>query len=108
MGTVNVGHLFRKRTVRNLAGQIVDMTDEANGGVIIAKGNIVNHERFAEIKKVEDDKKIAAQAISQQVSAPVAVVEDRTVAPSKTQELEKRMDSMEGNIGEILKLLQKK
>jgi hypothetical protein len=106
--TVNVGHLFRKRTVRNLAGQIVDMTDESNGGIIISKGNIINQERFAEIKRVEDDKKFSAHAITQQASAPQAVVEERTIAPTKTQELEKRIDSMEGNVNKILELLQKK
>lgn len=106
--TVQVGHLFRKKTVRALNGQIIDMTDEANGGVIISKGNIVNHERFEEIRREEEDKKKAAIAVTQQAAAPANVVEERLTAPTRIQEVEKKVQDMEGNINKILELLQKK
>jgi hypothetical protein len=35
MGGINIGHLHRKRTVRRMSGEIIDLTDEANGGAII-------------------------------------------------------------------------
>ena len=40
--SVNIGHLYKKRTVRRLSGNIIDMVDESNGGVNISRGNVVN------------------------------------------------------------------
>jgi len=108
MGNVQIGQLFRKRTVRNLSGNIVDMQDDADGGVIISKGRVVNQEKIDEMALKELDRKIAARAQSEVSSAPQAVVEERAVAPTKMQELEKKVEGMEGNINKILELLQKK
>lgn len=105
--SVNIGQLYRKRTVRKLDGSIVDMTDEANGGAIISKGRVVNQERVDELAKLEEDRRIAGQAQANQVVAPAHVAEDRTTAPSKVAELEKKVESMSGDIAAILKLLQK-
>lgn len=106
--TVNIGHLYRKRTVRNLAGNIVDMQDDADGGVIISKGRVVNQEKIDELALKEKDRRMAAVAPTQEVSVPQAVTEERAVAPTKMQELEKKVEGMEGNINKILELLQKK
>lgn len=107
--TINIGHLFRKRTVRNLGGGIIDMLDEANGGVLIRKGQVVNQERINELAKIEEDKRKAATAFAQPAEAPnPAAVEERNVAPSKMEALETKVNDMEGNIKTILDLLQKK
>lgn len=107
MGAINVGHLYRKRTVRKLDGTIYDLVDEADGGVIISKGRVVNQERINEMAKKEMDRKTAATAQTQQVAAPVEKVEERAVAPSKMQELEKRIDLQDAKLDAILAALKK-
>jgi hypothetical protein len=106
MGGVTVGHLFRKRTVRNLRGQIIDMSDESDGGVIISKGRVVNQEKIDEIAKKELDRKTAATEATQ-VHVHEQVAEQRTVAPTKMQELEKRIDSQDAKLDAILAALKK-
>lgn len=103
---INVGHLFRKRTVRKLDGSIYELSDEADGGVIISKGRVVNQEKINELAKKEEDRRVAGQAEANQTVAPVNV--DRTIAPSKVDALEKKVEGMETNIKAILELLQKK
>lgn len=105
MAGINIGHLHRKRTVRRLNGEIIDLTDETKGGAIISKGRVVNQEAIDEMAKKEMDRQSAATAVTAQVASPHA--EERTAQPSKMQELEKKVESMEGNIAQILKLLQK-
>lgn len=92
--------------MRNLAGQIVEWFDESNGGYIIKGGQIVNQERYDEEKKKEADRKVAATAQANAISSDSAPPE-RTAAPGKIDVLEKKVESMEGNITEILKLLKK-
>lgn len=103
--TVNIGHLHRKRMVRNLKGQIIDWTDETDGGDIIRKGRVVNQEKIDEEARKEEDRRTAAQAITAQVSSPHA--EERTVAPTKMQELEKKVEGMESKLDAILAALKK-
>lgn len=103
--SVNIGQLFRKRTVRKLDGSIYDLVDEADGGVIISKGRIVNQEKIDELAKKQKDRETAAQAITQQVSHPTAP--DRTSSPSKVDALEKKVEGMETKLDAILKALQK-
>lgn len=105
---VNIGHLYKKRTVRNLSGGIIDLIDESNGGVIISKGRVVNQERINEMAKIEEDKKTAAIAFTAEVSAPQAVQEQRVVAPTKMQEMEKKIEAQDVKLDAILKLLEKK
>ena len=108
--TVKVGDLFRKRVVRNLKGQIIDMYDEANGGAIISKGRIVNPERYEELQKIEEDKKMAALAETAGPAPSVtpAPIEERNAQPGRLDVLEKKFDGMESNINKILDLLQNK
>jgi hypothetical protein len=106
--TVNIGTLYRKRTVRNLSGNIVDMVDESDGGTIISKGRVVNEEKILELKKKEDDRKVAAQAQSQQAIAPAHIEETRTAQPSKLQEMEKKIADQDVKLDAILALLSKK
>jgi hypothetical protein len=107
MGNINVGHLYKKRTVRRLSGEIIDLVDEANGGYIIRGGRVVNQELFDEMARKEEDRKIAAQAILNPVAAPAQVEESRTVSPSKLSELEKRIDSQDAKLDAILAALKK-
>ncbi len=104
---VQIGTLHRRRSVRKMSGEIIDMSDETDGsGVIIRKGQVVNQKKVDEMIKKEEDKKLAGKAEALQVSSPEAP--DRTAPPSKVLELEKRVEGMEGNIAEILKILTKK
>jgi hypothetical protein len=110
--TINVGHLYKKRTVRRLSGEIIDLVDEANGGYIIRRGQIVNQERYDELKKIEEDKIKAAQAVIHQKvddNAP-----DRNVTAqeaiknnSKMEELETKVNSMDSKLEAILNALNK-
>lgn len=101
-----------KRIVRNTAGQIIDWVDETNGGWIIRKGQIVNEEKYNEFKKIEEDKRLAAQAIAyQKVDDNVP---DRTVTGTEAIQQNTRIDDLEKKITEqdnkldaILKALQK-
>jgi len=105
--SVKVGHLYRKRTVRDLSGNIIDLRDEANGGIIISKGQVVNQVRLDEMAKVEEDKRIAATASLQVTEAPKEVQETRVVAPNKVETLEKEVAGIKNDISAILELLKK-
>jgi len=108
-GSINIGHLYKKRTIRRLDGSIKLLEDEANGGVIIRNGNIVNHERYEEIAKIEEDKRKSATAFSNPVVAPnPAITEERNVTPTKVEKLETDVAELKDNIAQILNLLQKK
>lgn len=90
-----------------MSGEIIDMSDEANGGAIISKGRIVNQARIDELAAIEKDKQSAATALTVQVARPVATVEERTVAPSKVETLEKRIDAQDAKLDAILAALKK-
>lgn len=81
--TVQVGTLFRKRTIRKLNGQLVELVDEANGGAIVKNGQVVNPERYAEIQKQEEDAKLAAQALLHATAVPEEIQAVRTGRPTK-------------------------
>ena len=103
--SVIVGDLHKKKTVRNMSGEIIDMLDETNGGWIIRNKQVVNQKRYDEILKIEYDKSVAAKAIAEQVSFPDAP--DRTISPSKVDVLEKKVAGMEGKLDKILSALNK-
>lgn len=113
MGNINIApRMARKSIVKNTSGQIIDWLDEANGGWIIRKGQIVNEEKYNEFKKIEEDKKLAAQAIAFQKVEEV--VPERNVTAAEAVAQNNRMDELEKKIGEqdnkldaILKALQK-
>jgi hypothetical protein len=105
--SVNIGTLYRKRTVRRLDGSVRDMIDEANGGVIIANGRVVNEQAVMEINAKEADRKNSATEATQVHIAP-EVAEQRVVAPSKMQELEKKVAEQDTKLDAILELLKKK
>lgn len=106
MSSINIGHLYKKRTVRNLAGQIIDLYDEADGGYIIQKGRVVNQEKYDDmIRKEEDKRKAMAEAINNQRVTNDAP--DRTVNPSKVDQLEKRINEQDKKLDQILAALTK-
>lgn len=100
--------MAKKKIVKNTSGQIIDWFDETNGGWIIKKGEVVNVEKFNEFKKIEEDKRLAAQAIAFQKvddNAP-----DRTQTPAqvaKVEELEKKVNDMDSKLDAILKAISK-
>lgn len=105
-------HLFKKRIVRNTAGQIIDWFDEADGGWIIQKGQIVNTQKYDEIQQKEKDKKEAAKAILFQKVDDV--IPDRTVTATeavknstKLEELETRLNKQDEKLDAILNALKK-
>ena len=53
------------------------MIDETDGGWIIRARQVVNPVKWNEILKKEEDKRLAAQAQAQQISAPKQVEELR-------------------------------
>jgi len=96
-----------------MSGEIIDMSDDANGGTIIAKGQVVNQARIDELAAIEEDKRRAAQALTAQVASPNA--EDRTLTPievtaktSKLEELESRIEAQDSKLDAILAILAKK
>lgn len=103
--SVQVGHLARKRTVKDMAGNIIDMMDEVNGGYIVKGRQIVNPERWAELQAIEEDKKLAAKAVTMQKVDEKAP--DRTVIPGKVEELEKKVTAMDDKLNAILEALKK-
>ena len=108
MGNVQIGHLYRKRTVRNLAGQVIEMSDDADGGTIISKGRVVNEARVIELNRIEADKKSAATAFTIVHDAPEEVREQRTLSPSKMKEMEARIEAQDKKLDAILVALAKK
>lgn len=104
--TVRVaGRLFKKSIVRNMQGQILTWLDEAEGGYIIRNGQIVNQEKYNEYLQKEADRKEAAKAIiHQRVDDNI----DRTITPSKADELEKRINAQDEKLDAILAALSKK
>lgn len=83
------------------------MSDETDGGVIISKGRVVNQAKIDEIKKKEDDRKVAARAEAEASVVPQHIAEERAVAPSKMQELEKRINAQDEKLDAILAALKK-
>lgn len=85
------------------------MLDETDGsGVIISKGRVVNEEKVIEINKKEEDRKMAATAFTQEVKVPEAIAEQRVVAPTKMQEMEKKIEAQDAKLDAILAALSKK
>lgn len=76
--TVNVAaHLARKKIVRDMRGNVIDMLDENDGGYIIRNRQVVNQEKYQEMLKKEADRKEAAQAMAKAVTPPPEVAEMR-------------------------------
>jgi hypothetical protein len=88
-------------------GEIIDMVDQADGGVIISKGRVVNQEKINEMAAKERDRQSAQQALTAQVVNPQAPIAERNAAPGKLEALEKRIDSQDAKLDAILAALKK-
>lgn len=100
--------MARKSTVRDTSGNIINMIDETDGGWIIRNRRVVNVEKYERMLQAEEDKKIAARAIAEQITRPDAP--DRTVNPTesvKIDALEKRIDNQDAKLDAILAALKK-
>lgn len=98
--------MARKKLVKDLSGNIIDWFDETKGGWIIQKRQIVNQSAWEDHLRIQQDRVEAAKAESMQVSRPDAP--DRSVAPSKVEALEKKVEGMESKLDQILKALNNK
>lgn len=112
--TVQIGRLYRKRTVRSLDGSIREMVDQTGPGVIIKDYQVVNQDAINEMAKKEDDRRLAAVAETVKVEVPPEVAEIRAQTPTKLQDMEKKMQETDTKLKEvdskldlILKALQK-
>lgn len=104
--STTVGKLYKNKLVRDLNGNIIDWFDEANGGWIVMKRQVVNKEKWEEFLKKQKDKEQASKASTMQKVDPEAP--DRTTPPGKLDELEKRMDGFEGKLDAILEAVKGK
>lgn len=113
--SINVsGHMARKSVVKDLAGNIINLIDETDGGYIVRNRQVVNQDKWQALLKKEQEKKEAALAVTKAVSAPPEVVEARTKAPGtantpdKMAEMESRLEKkIDEKFDAILKALQK-
>lgn len=96
MTTRVADHMYKKRIVRNMTGQIIDLFDEADGGWIIQKGRVVNPERYQDMLQKEQDRRDAAQAVVHQKVAEDAP--DRTVTGTEAIKQGTRLDELEEKI----------
>lgn len=99
-------HLYKKKVVKDMSGNIIDLYDETDGGWIIRKRQVVNPEKFAELQKKEADRIEAAKAQAYAIQNPQAS-EARNAPAGKMQELETRIDGMDDKLDAILKALNK-
>lgn len=109
---VNVaGHLYKRKIVKDLAGNIIDLFDEADGGWIIKSRQVVNKEKWEQIKKIEQDKieaaKTSAQAMANPESFQNPEAPDRNFQPTKMEDLEKKVAGLEDKLDLIIKALEK-
>lgn len=104
----NPSNLRRKSITKDISGNIINWIDETDGGWIVRARQVVNPEKWNRFVKAEEDKKVAAQAVAEQVTAPKSVENLRagiksTVNPqNKVDELEKKVDNMESKLDAIL------
>lgn len=98
--TVNVASkMSRNKLVKDFSGTIIDWYDDKQGGWIVQKRQVVNQEAWNKYLQIQKDKQEAASAIGKQKvdnNAP-----DRTVVPSKVQELEQKQEAMASKIEEV-------
>lgn len=104
MSDINIaGQMSRKSIVKDLSGNIITLLDESDGGYIIRNRQIVNQAKWDEMVRKEKDKQEAAKAITMQKvdhNAP-----DRTIAPTKVDALEKRINEQDKKLDAILAAL---
>lgn len=105
--TTNVGHLYKKKVVRNSSGQIIDWLDEADGGWIIRRGVVINQAKIDEYAKKEEDRISAAKAATEAKIVPPEVADMRAGKPGQVEELEKKVAEQDKKLDLILNLLQK-
>lgn len=107
--SVQIGHLNKDRLVKDMGGNIIDWYREAHGGWIIRGREIVNKEAWQKHLDIQKDKAEAAKAVG--LAKSDANAPDRTVAPSKINDLEAKIDAMKKDtdtkFDAIMKALQK-
>jgi hypothetical protein len=110
-------HMTRKRMVKDLSGNIIDLLDENGGGWIVKGRQIVNQEKWDELQKKKKDEALAAQAMALATNDPDAP--DRTLSPAqakveldkrskqeqKVETLEKKVEDMDSKLDKILNAL---
>jgi len=112
MGVEIAGRMSRRKLVKDLQGNIIDLLDESDGGWIVRNRNIVNEEKWAELQKKEQDKIEASKAIAMaktNENAPDRTVDLKTAEENikKQSDTDKRIDGLESKLDKILKALDK-
>lgn len=102
--SVNVGHLYKKRIVRDLQGNIINWIDETDGGWIVRNRQVVNQDKINLEAAKEKDRQESAKA---QTMPAENHVPDRVEQPSKMAELETKVNDMGNKLDAILKALNK-
>ena len=104
------GRLARNKIVRDLDGNIIDWYNEAQGGWIIQKRQIVNQEVWNAFVQKEIDKREAAKAVSQakireeDISQPTKEIKQDN---KEMKKLEKRVNDMDKKLDAIINALNK-
>lgn len=111
--------MAKKAITKDLNGNIINMLDETNGGYIIRNRQIVNQDRWNEILKKEEDRKLAAQAILHQRVDPDVSDRSKLGIPASealknlnnknmvnNSKLEERVSGLESKLDNIIKLLE--
>jgi len=104
--TINIApRMARKSKVVDMAGNIIDLLDETSGGYIIRRRQIVNPEKWQEHLQKEQDKRKAAQAMTEAISNPSSV--DRNVNPKEESALKVEVEGLKKQLAELLELAKK-
>ena len=110
-------HLAKRRIVKDLQGNIVDLYQEGDGGWIIRGREVINQEKWDEITKKKQDEIQAASAIAHakvDENAPDRTVDAKTAVENlakatkqeeKVAELDKKVTDMDSKLDAILKAL---
>jgi len=110
-------HLAKRRIVKDLQGNIVDLYQEGDGGWIVRGREVVNQAKWDEITNKKQDEILAAGAIGQakvDENAPDRTVDAKTATENlakatkqeeKVAELDKKVTDMDSKLDKILKAL---
>lgn len=99
---VQVGKLHKNKIVKDLSGNIIDWFDEVNGGWIVQKRVIVNHERWNEEVRKQKDRAEAAKA------ATMAKIRDDYPELKEGEEQQSgKTEKLEKEVAELKEMLKK-
>lgn len=106
--STQVGKLMRNKIVKDFNGNIIDWFDEANGGWIVQKRQIVNEERWNQHLQKQKDKLEAASAVAKaKIRDDYPQNAPGNNASDKVKELETKVNAMDSKLDAILNAMKK-